>query len=519
MTDLVSYRLRRIRVTGPALEAAIRLADHADEVGVDAYILYERDGVWHFAAGRAAEIVVTPASVRLRAANGWREERPTEARPLALLDEMLPRLGVERWRVYGTAAFELGLHGTDSERGLAPETVLLHVFAPKVEARFGDGDDWVRALEEADAEDIARVLTEARSRETGDTTEVAVGHDPGNAYATAVATAVDRIRAGELSKVILSRAVDIAPNVEIDMNGSFLRGRRRNTPARSFRLSLDGLDAAGFSPETVVEVDADRRVSTQPLAGTRARDGDPARDAPRLEELLKDPKELNEHVLSVEAACADLERICSAGSVVIDEFLRVAERGTVSHLASRVTGRLADGVSVWDALTQLFPAITASGIPRDDACRYIHEAEPHHRDLYSGAVLTADEDGTLDAALVLRALYRRDGRFWLQAGAGIVADSQPARELDETCEKLRSVAGSLVAYRTPEQRVAQDIAEILGVTVPEVDLGRSGHELGLDSMNLMKLATRWSRPGRPVRLTDLAAAPTVASWVELIPRQ
>jgi salicylate synthetase len=136
--------------------------------------------------------------------------------------------------------------------------------------------------------------------------------------------------------------------------------------------------------------------------------------------------------------------VCAPGTVRVADFMSVKERGSVQHPASDVVGRLADGRTSWDAFAALFPAVTASGIPKAAACDMIRRSESGERGLYSGAVLTVDADGAIDAALVLRSVFRRNGRTWLRAGAGIVAQSTPERELEETVEKLRSVSRFLV---------------------------------------------------------------------------
>jgi salicylate synthetase len=131
-------------------------------------------------------------------------------------------------------------------------------------------------------------------------------------------------------------------------------------------------------------------------------------------------------------------------SVIVNELLSIMERGSVQHLASRVSGKLFGGHTAWDALEAVFPGVTASGIPKAAARDYIARTEPSPRGLYAGAVLTASSDGTLDAGLALRTVFEKDGRQWLCAGAGIIAESRPEREYEETCEKLRSVTPHLV---------------------------------------------------------------------------
>jgi salicylate synthase len=151
----------------------------------------------------------------------------------------------------------------------------------------------------------------------------------------------------------------------------------------------------------------------------------------------------------------ELRAVCDAGSVQVTDFMAVEERGSVQHLASRVSGQLKQGSNAWHAFAGLFPAVTASGIPKAMACELIRRYEPQPRDLYSGAVLTVDEDGSLDAALVLRAVFQQSGRTWLRAGAGIVEPSTPDREFEETCEKLRSISRFLVPAGNPRTTTPQ----------------------------------------------------------------
>jgi salicylate synthase len=270
-------------------------------------------------------------------------------------------------------------------------------------------------------------------------------------YEKAVAQVVDQIRRGKLHKAIISRTVPVP--FAVDLTATYQVGRRANTPARSFLLDLAGTRAAGYSPETITEVTGGR-VSTQPLAGTRARGGDQHTNAALRQELESNLKELGEHGMSIIAAREEMRNLCIPHTLVATNPLDVVPRGSVQHLATRLEGDLEIGATAWDALAMLFPAITASGIPKPAAYRAIHDLEPP-RGLYAGAVVAADlTSGDLDAALVLRAAFiDRDGHAVLRAGAGIVADSEPAREYLETCEKL----GSIAPYLVPA--TAQQLAE------------------------------------------------------------
>ncbi|WP_435847667.1 chorismate-binding protein [Streptomyces halstedii] len=138
-----------------------------------------------------------------------------------------------------------------------------------------------------------------------------------------MARAVADIRAGLLEKAVVSRKVPLPAEPRVDFSETYLAGRRANTPARSYLMDLGGYRAAGFSPETVLEVGEDGRVSTQPLAGTRARGADPVENARRSAELLADPKEIHEHAVSVRLALEEMEAVCRLGSLAVEEFMAV----------------------------------------------------------------------------------------------------------------------------------------------------------------------------------------------------
>ncbi|WP_180685429.1 salicylate synthase [Streptomyces gossypiisoli] len=345
----------------------------------------------------------------------------------------------------GQAGFELAhlLHTDTGETGPDP---VLHLMLPTTEVTLAPGKARIRTAEPEHVPLITKALAGpggSAGEGLTDAEDLVRGANPGP-YRHAVARTVADIRAGLLQKAVLSRPLPPPAHPTADLTATYLAGRRANTPARSFLLDLGGWRAAGFSPETVVEVEAgSRRVSTQPLAGTRAL-GTRAEETARLRaDLLGDPKEIHEHALSVRLAVDELTAICGQDTVVVEEFMTVRERGSVQHLASRATGRLSDDRGPWDAFAALFPAITATGCPKPEALRTISRYEAEPRGLYAGAVLTADADGSLDAALVLRTVFQRDGRTWLRAGAGIMGQSTPEREWEETCEKLRSVAPHL----------------------------------------------------------------------------
>jgi salicylate synthetase len=416
--------------------------------------LREHAGIWYFAVGSTVTLTADATEVVARA-DGRTWTAATEGRPLDRVAEALTALesgGDETRHLYGWAAFELAhlLHGDPAVVGTEP---LLSFLVPCVEVALSPGKAELRAVDEAWAAKVTALLQGPDDADAAMITPAATDAERliasgASAYRHAVARSVADIHAGLLEKAVLSRVVALPEGDEPDFAASYLAGRRANTPARSFLLDLGGRRAAGFSPETIVEVKADGRIRTQPLAGTRALGTGPAENDRLREELRTDPKEVHEHAISVRLACEEMETICRPGSVVIEEFMTVKARGSVQHLASRVAGRLREDLGPWSAFAALFPAVTVTGVPKSAALAALNRHEPEPRGLYGGAVFRAGTDGSLDAALVLRTLFAHGNRTWLRAGAGVMGQSIPEREYEETCEKLRSVVPYLRFHHT-----------------------------------------------------------------------
>jgi salicylate synthase len=403
------------------------------------FVLYEKGGVWHYAGGATAHLSVDSREV-IASWPGKMNRVAWEDNPLPVVSRLLSQYPGDRWNAYGWAAFELSyfLHGL-----LPPESglPLVRLTIPHTEAVISAAGAVVRSVSRAAAAECMELM-EAAGDIAGDA-RGPVPTDVGRAeYCAAVEAAIADIHDGRLEKVIVSRRVPVGR--EVNMAATYRAGREANTPARSFLLRLDGMEAAGFSPETVVEVDPSGHVSTQPLAGTRAfglgHDDDRALSA----ELCSDPKEVYEHAISMRSSWLELGSVCTQGSVRVDEPMELRFRGTVQHLGSVVSGQLAAGRTPLDALAAVFPAVTASGVPKAAACACISRLEPAARGLYGGSVFRLESAGHLDAALVLRSVFQTSGSAWLQAGAGIVGLSRPEREFEETREKLASVAGHII---------------------------------------------------------------------------
>ncbi len=425
-------RYHERRLAAPAedpLRTGVRLARDA---GFDQYVLYEADGRWSFGGGSLLGITLGGHRAR-------RGDRPTPpdppGDPFERVAELLRSAPVDGWRAYGWIAFECGAPGTGRRGDAEP---LLRLTIPSVEVRLDRDGTLIRAADPADLDRVARLIG-ARAPEPADTSRAAVPTGGGTWFREAVAAAVDEIATSDLRKVVISRRVAVPGG--IDLAATYEAGRRANTPARSFLLRLGGLGAAGFSPETVLRTDG-RTATAHILAGTRPTGADDAETLSLGRSLLQDPKEIYEHAISVSAALDDLARVCLPGSVAVHDFMTVRRRGSVQHLASTLTGRLA--TTGWGALAAVLPASAATGVPRPLAREAIRRIEPAPRGLYGGTVLICDAHGALDAALALRTVFSRDGRTWLQAGAGITSQSDPVREYQETCHKLASLTPHLV---------------------------------------------------------------------------
>jgi salicylate synthetase len=427
--------------TAPADLAAELVAALPERDG-EQYLLYERDGQWVLAIGALATIELDSDELRI-IRDGVTQRATWSGRPGPVLGEAVDRLLLETDQAFGWIAFEFGAYRFGLQGRLAPQTPLARVFWPRTRIVVSDDAVQLFNADNHHREIVSRVLS-AGPTPTPVACEIDVAADTTD-YRARVGTAIGEIAAGKYHKVILSRSVDVP--FALDFPATYRLGRRHNTPARSFLLQLSGFRALGYSPELVAAVHDDGVVVTEPLAGTRALGRGAARDRQAREDLESNTKEIVEHAMSVRSSLQEIDEVAEPGSSAVVDFMTVRERGSVQHLGSTVTARLDASKDRMDALETLFPAVTASGIPKGAGVDAILRLDESPRELYSGAVVMFSADGGLDAALTLRTVYERDGRTWLRAGAGIIAGSDPDREFEETCEKLATLAPHLVARR------------------------------------------------------------------------
>jgi anthranilate synthase component 1 len=254
------------------------------------------------------------------------------------------------------------------------------------------------------------------------------------AYEAGVRRAQQHIRDGDAFQIVLSQRAERATGA--DAVALYRALRRVNPSPYLFLLELDGLALIGSSPETLVKADG-RRASLNPIAGTTIRGPGDA------ERLLASEKDRAEHVMLVDLGRNDLSRVCRPGTVRVERFLEVEPYSHVTHLVSQVDGELRDEVGHFDLLRACFPAGTVSGAPKVRAMQIISELEGYRRGAYAGAVGYALPGTALDTCIAIRTIVLRDGVAYLQAGAGIVADSDPHAEHEECLSKLAAVEAAI----------------------------------------------------------------------------
>ena len=257
-----------------------------------------------------------------------------------------------------------------------------------------------------------------------------------DAFERSVVRVKDHIVAGDIFQAVISRRMECAIKNDPFMIYSALR--EINPSPYMYYLDFGDEQVIGASPEMLVRVER-RRVTTVPIAGTRPRGCNTLEDEQLAHDLLNDPKERAEHTMLVDLARNDVGRVCRFGSVEVEEFMGVERFSHVQHIVSTVTGVLKDNLDCYDAFKSCFPAGTLSGAPKIRAMQIIRDEEPQNRGIYGGAVGYIGFDRNLEFAIAIRTVIVRNGRAYVQVGAGIVADSVPETEWEETESKASAM--------------------------------------------------------------------------------
>ncbi len=310
----------------------------------------------------------------------------------------------------------------------------LYVVAPAEEGNAAD-EARARGLVEATYQRLRGPLPGVPGDRAGRRTEFRSNFTR-EQFMAAVERAVAYIRAGDIFQVVPSQR--LSADLGVHPFAIYRALRSINPSPYLGYLDLGPVTLVSSSPESLVRSDG-ARVATLPIAGTRRRGADAEEDAALARELLADEKERAEHVMLVDLGRNDLGRVCRFGSVNVTDLMRVERYSHVMHLVSTVEGRLAPGRTPLDALSATLPMGTASGAPKIRAMEIIDELEPVRRGPYAGAFGYLGVSGAMDMALTLRTVVVREGRLHLQAGCGVVADSDPASEWQESLNKLEAL--------------------------------------------------------------------------------
>ncbi len=265
-------------------------------------------------------------------------------------------------------------------------------------------------------------------------------------FEAAVDKCVEYIRAGDIFQVVFSQRLEVP--IRVHPFEIYRTLRVVNPSPFMFYVRTPSVTLVGSSPEIMVRV-VDGRITTRPLAGTRRRGATDEEDRRLAEELLADPKERAEHVMLVDLGRNDVGRVAQYRSVELSDVMTIERYSHVMHITSNVTGKLSPGMTAFDALQACLPAGTVSGAPKVRAMQIIDEVEPHRRGPYAGAVGYFDFNGNMDTCIALRTIVVQGDKAYVQAGAGIVADSLPENEWNETLNKAR---GLLKAIEIAESR-------------------------------------------------------------------
>jgi anthranilate synthase component 1 len=327
---------------------------------------------------------------------------------------------------------------------------------------------WVVRNVFTEAEGSLRAKYDAAVREIG-ATRRALGHPPRerkrlatrgvalrvtsnfrrSAYLAAVREAKRYIRAGDIFQVVLSQR--FAARIHANPFAIYRALRVVNPSPYMYFLKLGEAAVVGSSPEMLVKVQG-REAFYRPIAGTRPRGHDEKQDQRLEADLVSDPKERAEHIMLVDLGRNDLGRVCEYGSVCVEKLMFIERYSHVMHLVSSLRGRLRPEVDCFDALMACFPAGTVSGAPKVRAMEIIDELEPTRRGIYAGGILYLDFSGNLDSCIAIRTLVAKNGVAYVQAGGGIVADSIPEREYQETINKSRALLAALESVVKGEKR-------------------------------------------------------------------
>ncbi len=418
------------------LEDVARALTHAD---FTEYVAWSDGETPSLAAGVRARLVVEGRTCTLRDGAGNVLSRTATTDPFADAGRLLGAAVAGPFRAWGYLGYGLAGFYHAYTRSLPTE---MHLIVPALTCRLAgeevvlDGDEHVvRRARAALACASAAPYRAPRGAPAG---AVEGGRE---AYEAAVREVLDALRAATVEKVILARRVTLPGR--LDALATYHASAQTHA-ARRFAFALGDVVGVGACPEILLVVDGRGNVVTNPLAGTQPRGKTAEEDARLVANLRRDAKEVSEHALSIRLAYEELARVCTPETLRVIDFMQVKTYPFTHHLSSRAAGTLAAGRTSWDALRAVFPGVTSTGIAKGDALALIDRLETTPRGVYGGAVGWVDHTGAMDWGITLRSAFDYGAGVTLNAGAGIVADSDPTYEFDESAHKMQTMGSRIV---------------------------------------------------------------------------
>lgn len=445
--------LSRIPFETPSVETlAGRLAFVATtlrEGGFGSFVAWS-DGDQHIvAAGAKAGIVLDGATLTMTRGSSTILARATTRDPFIDAPRLLKEHVGGPFRAWGYLGFGLATFRYGYRKSGAPS---LHLIVPEVTCRIDAAAPHVELEGDADAVVRARsalataAATGRDGRSRGSPPPDAAGFADVVAsgrveYERAVETVLGAIRGRTVEKVILSRRVALPGRLDAL---STLAALGTTHATRRYAFALGDVVGVGACPEILLVADDEGRVVTNPLAGTQPRGATDGEDARLRANLLSDAKEVSEHAMSILLAYEELASVCSPETLRVIDFMRVKQYPFTQHLSSRAAGTITQGRTTWDALQAVFPGVTVTGIAKAPALELIDALEVEPRGVYGGAVGWVDDRDAMDWGIAIRSVFDYGSGAILNAGAGIVRDSDPSYEFDESAHKMKTMASKVV---------------------------------------------------------------------------
>ena len=400
------------------------------------YVMYERDGEVRIAGNELAKVSVSKTAVCLEGMGEFSTQPPSD--PFKQVGELLGTLPLKDWTAYGYVAFDMaGFYSSYSKAIAQP---LLYFLVPETELRITA--EGVNVKGSGSLEQTCQLLL--IDSKLPEYLPISLAEDVTDCenYSQRIEEVREAIRQDKLHKAIISRSKKLSGN--LDVLGTYVVGAKANNSARSYCLNIQDVRAVGFSPEILMQTDGNGYVITNPLAATRPRGQSNAEDLRLHNELFTDAKEVKEHALSIWLAQNELNSFCLPETVRVFDFMEVKKYRCVQHLSSRAGGQLMPRKTMWDALRVLFPGITVSGIDKQKALAWIDRLEDEPRGIYAGGIGWVDSNGAADLAIAIRSVYQYGKKIYLNAGAGIVAESVSRNEYIESVNKMNTMLTNLV---------------------------------------------------------------------------